>query len=511
MADNLTRGTRVAGLLTKYGPALGLATCFAAYIVLGYLLGSRLLQVICALAAGVAVWQARELAAAYGQLWRIMLAGARRRHQAIPLVAVTLLFCALTFWGLLNNLVNPLYGVSKYDYLPVVAGAVALVVFLPAIWGAAAAAAKFLSSRNLLRIGLLILFFAAFFALQVRIGYAVRIPPGWDAQAVLDSAAGLATGSIASLDPWYFANFSNNVTLTLALAEYFKVAMLFGATDLMFAGVVLNCIVLTLGALLTYVVARRMSNEAVALFSLLPSTVFLLLSPWIMVAYSDTLGLLFPILLFYLYLVQASAESWVIKCLAQVGMGLTAAVGYNIKPTVIIVLLAIAAVAVVRLLARGPAKRRFLAALAGTAIVVGGYAAGSSALTVALNTSEAVTFDLQNNPLTFPAAHYLNMGAQTRDGSFNPLYGAWNGPDLVATASMPAEERIDRNIASYFDRVQAMGIPGYLSFLSSKLIWFLGDGSFFLWGEGSAASHPFVAEDPLSQEIGRASCRERVF
>ena len=501
MADGPIRSGRPVGFLAGFGAALGAVACIAVFIILGFWMENRLLQGIAALAAGVALWQAPALAAFYRRLWQSMLGGARRRHQGIPMVAATVLFCGLVLWGLLNNLINPQYGVSLYSHAPVVAAAAAVLVLLPAIYGAAAGAAKFLGPRKLLRIGFLVIFFAAFFALQLRIGFAVRIPPGWDAQAVLDSAAGLATGSIDSLDPRYFASFSNNLALTLALARYFQAAILFGATDLLFAGVFLNCVVLTLGAVLTYVVARRVGNEAAALFTLLPSTVLVLLSPWIMVPYSDALGLLFPILLFYLYLVQAGAQSRAVKLLVQAAMGVTAAIGYNVKPTIIIVLLAIGAVAVLGSLADRPTKRRLLAAFTAVAIVTGSYAAGSAALTTAMDASDAVTFDLKNNDQTFPAAHYLNMGAEERDSNFNPFYGAWSAADVKATAAMPPEERTERNIASYLGRVQAMGVSGYLSFLSAKFIWFLGDGSFFLWGEGTAASRPFIAEDALSQEI----------
>ncbi|MBF4994385.1 glycosyltransferase family 39 protein [Arthrobacter gandavensis] len=492
---------RPPGTAYKYSPVLGTAAALAAYVAAGIWTENRIFQVAIGLAAGLAVWQARAFAVFYLGLWRKTRRAAASRRQNVPLVALTLVFCALTLWGLVTNLVHPLYGMSKYAFWPVVAGVCAASLLLPAAWSAAERAADYLSSRHLLRAALLALFFAGFFVLQVRIGFAVRVQPGWDAQAILDSAAGLATGSIANLEPGYFTSFSNNLTLTLGLTEYFRLALLLGTTDLLFAAVVLNCIVLTLGAVLTYIVARRVGGEAAALFTLLPSTVFVLLSPWIMVAYSDALGLIFPILLFYLYLVQAGAGRWWLKGGVQASLGIIAVIGYNIKPTIIIVLFAIAAVALLGSAAKRRTRRELVSALAGTAVVVASYTAGSYVLPALINSSDKVTFDVRENEQTFPAAHYLNMGAQAQNGKFNPLYGAWYGPDVGATASMPVEERTTRNLESYLARVDAMGASGYISFLSNKFTWFMGDGSFFVWGEGSAASHPFIAEDATSQKM----------
>lgn len=460
------------------------------------------LQVTPALVAGLAVWQGNRLAAFYRRAWLSAARGAQKRGSTPVLVAVSMTFCGLVLWGLVNNLVDPQYGASKFDYVPVLAAAAVTGLLLPAIYGAVDTVAGLLSRSRALRTVLLCTFFIAFFAVQVRIGYALRIPPGWDAQMVLDSAADLARDPAATLNEFYFSTFSNNLALTLGLAGYFKAAMLFGATDLIFAAVVLNCAALTVGALLTYLVALRVGNQSIALFTLIPSTIFLLLSPWIAVAYSDTLGLLFPIFLLYLYLLQAGLDHPLKRAPIQLAMGITAVVGYNIKPTIIFVLIAVALVAGTALLSSKTSRRKLTAAVTGTLIVAGSYTAGSYALTSAMNASAAVPFDLRTNDQLFPAAHYLKMGAQRNDaGPYNPWYGAWSGPDVNETLSFTPEERTERNFQIYLDRVEEMGPQGYTAFLSAKLIWILGDGSFFMWGEGVVAGKPFLADDPLSREI----------
>lgn len=484
-----------------YRLVAALATGIGLFLYLGQQVENRLTQTIISVAAAFAVWEVRRLWSFYRELWRtVVVRGARQRGQEVPLVAVSLLFCVLVLWGLASNLLDPAYGVSRYAYVPVVAGVVAGAVLLPAIFAAMSSAAEFLIPRKALRICVLTAVFVGFFAVQVRIGYAVRIPPGWDAQGVLDMARGLATGSVENLDTPYFRGFPNNITLTLILARYFDVVLLLGGTDLILAAVVLNCLVLTLGAVLTYLAARRIGNQAVALFTLLPSFVFLGLSPWIMVAYSDTLGLFFPILLFYLHLLQTHLSVprriplWIL-------MGVTAVVGYNIKPTTVFVLLAVAAVWVLAVATRRPTSQMLLVSVAGAVVVAGSYAGASYALTSVKNADDAVTFDLRTNDQAFPLTHYLKMGAQVKDGTYNPWWGSYNDPDVRETWSIPPEERFDRNLDAYRDRVAEMGTSGYVSFLSGKLVWILGDGSFFLWGEGTAAGEPFMAEDPLSRGI----------
>ncbi|CEA08040.1 hypothetical protein BN1051_01376 [Arthrobacter saudimassiliensis] len=507
MTDRIN-GARTAAALRPTGlnpklrrPVLLLAAAAAAaavFLLLGRLGQDRPAQLLCSLAAALAVAQWADLVRCLRGMRARAAAGAARRGQGPALVAVSMVCSVLVLWGLAANLVEPLYGVFRYAYGPVLAGAAVLLFLLPALRGAAGRLAAFLAMGRFRRALFLAGTLALFLTVQVRIASAVRIPPGWDAGFILDSAQRLATGSVDVLTEPYFPSFPNNILTTLLLAGWFKLVMLCGVSDLLLAGVVLNCLALSLGALLTYLVASRAANETVAVMTLPFSFAFLVLSPWIMVPYSDTLGLVFPILLVYLWLLQRQLRSPVGAVCVWAAIGLTSFVGYSIKPTVIFV--PVAAVGAVLLMRKRP-PRTWLRALAAAAVAGGAFLGSSYAYTTAVDSSDLFAFDLADNKDAFPPTHYLKLGAQTQEGPYNTWYGAYNDADLHETSATAPEDRFEQGLDAYADRVQAMGLPGYVTFLSEKLTWIVGDGSFFLWGEGLAKDWPFVAEDDFSRYI----------
>ena len=104
----------------------------------------------------------------------------------------------------------------------------------------------------------------------------------------------------------------------------------------------------------------------------------------------------------------------------------------------------------------------------------------------------------------FPVSHFLMMGASEKPGPFNNFYGAYRDEDALATLAVPPGEQRERHgFEEYRRRVSAMGPVGYARFLNAKATWTLGDGSFFMYGEGSMAAvpTPFVHSSALDQQI----------
>ncbi|MBP3043167.1 hypothetical protein KKR91_09150 [Arthrobacter jiangjiafuii] len=418
-----------------------------------------------------------------------------------PATAAGLVLCGVALWCLLGNLVDPHYGNSRYSTWWALAATAAVLALMAGLYLGLRKAAQFLVRHRVLAGLGAAAVWVLLFALQVRLAYAVRLPADWDAYAVYSSAAGLAQGTQTEIDPGYFSLNTNNILITLLLSAYFRLAVFLGVADLEMAAAVLNAVVLFTGIALTYAAARILGGRTLAAFTLLPSTVFVLLSPWLGVVYSDTVGLVFPVLILFLLLAAGRARSLAVRIPLWVLAGGAGAVGYGIKPTVLICLVAAALTA-----ACSPALRRrrpgAMAVVLGFAVVAGSFFAGHRLITVFEQQTPVISFNVEDNPAAMPPTHFLKVGAQSFAGPHGLYYGCYNEADYLGTVTVAdPEEKFRQGLDAYQERVAAMGPGGYLSFLNHKLLWVTGDGSFFSWGEGRLTGNNFVSADPGDRVI----------
>lgn len=420
----------------------------------------------------------------------------RTWHVMLPSVA-GLTFCALVLWALIVNLADPHYGVSRYSRSwSLIAAAAVLALMFGLHWGLGKAAPFAARHRRWTYVGFGAVW-AALLVVQLHVAFAVRLPADWDAYAVYESASGLALGTLESVTPYFEIN-PNNLLLTLLLALYYKVILFLGFTDLAKASALLNALLLFAGTVLTYNAARMLGGRRIAAVTLLPSTVLLVLSPWAGVLYSDTAGVVFTVLILCLLLAARRSAKLAIRVPLWILTGAVAAVGYGVKPTVLICLVAAGITALFLL-----ASRRNTAALLLAITIVGGtFVVSNQLITAAMQRSTAVAFDLKSTPNAMNPGHFLKVGAQSSQGPHGPFYGAYNEADYLGTLAVQGtDEKLRHGIDAYVERVSEMGPGGYLSFLSNKLAWITGDGSFFSWGEGRMNGDTFLSKEPADRPI----------
>ncbi|MDP9885467.1 hypothetical protein J2W21_002990 [Sinomonas atrocyanea] len=415
--------------------------------------------------------------------------GERRPRGAVVVAAV---LSTLVLLVLVDVVADPPPTLVPYSTALVVAAAAGLVALAPLLHRAAAWSAGVL--ERVPRPGRWALAAAALLVLTLVpavIGLAVRVPPGWDAGAVLDTATAFAQGTHYDFAEQYFAWYPNNLFLAFALGCYFKVVGAFGVTDTLAAAIWLHAVFMAVSSLLAVRLARRVAGPAAGVGTLLVTVPFVALGPWSGVPYSDTLSMPFPVAILLLADIARTAPRW--RSLGLwAAVGVLTAVGMQIKPTVVF---AFAAVGLTAMLAsRGAREWGRTAVAAAVALSFAGAAfLGSSA---AVKAAHVVQFNLDTNTQAVPFTHFLKMGATGR--------GGFNADDIRDTLSTPPADRFANGLNGYLGRVEAMGPTGYPGFLLDKLGWSLGDGSFYAWAEGvTRENHSFPAHDPLSEQIRR--------
>ena len=329
---------------------------------------------------------------------------------------------------------------------------------------------------------ILAVFSAAMFTLELLFALALRHGTWHDVGALHQGAAEWAeTGTFAGFYE-YYGYFPNNLGGMAFLYVFFKAASLAGFTDYYAAASLAACVMLTSMMAVVSLICRRLAGAVSAVLLL---AVFALSAQfWVLggAVYTDTLSMLFPVLIFYLYLLSRERKGRKKACLYLL-MGLATGVGSLNKVTVLIMVIAVLADAGLRL------ERKELLKLA--ACTLGAAAAMNLALnaymySAHLSREEAVR---HNTPLL----HWVMMGLRG-DGRYNP-------EDYVFTRSLAPEQRNAALLEEIGRRVAGRGVTGMLDLFSQKSAIDFGDGTYgaddFLkiYPERDTVLHDFVLKD----------------
>lgn len=340
----------------------------------------------------------------------------------------------------------------------------ALAIMALARWASARLAARGVPRAGgfLARRGFSLFVLASFLVLvaaQTAVVSGALFRAGWD--------SGFLTGGEGESARIYFSQYPNNLFLYGA----FKIIARLGAAIGIERGYVAQALVGALSvalsvAMVTVAARRTLGTRAAVVFNVVAS-LYLGLSPWIIVPYSDTYGMFCP------------AASLLVLSLAghdRLRAALLAAlavVGYSIKPTSIFPLAAAILVFLLRLLHREDRARLLrrglsLALPAALAAVVA--FAGCSWLS-----HRYVDVD---ESLSLPFTHFLLMGANTETG------GVYSAADIEFSNSLPADRRAMGDLVAWADRVAETGPGGVARLALSKQLTNFADGTFAWEVEG---------------------------
>ena len=306
--------------------------------------------------------------------------------------------------------------------------------------------------------------FAAVLAVQLVVARCAWYKMGWDIANVYTTAEELARGQ-ALTDPGYFRMCPNNAPLTILQAVPMWVAVRLGLAVPFVVLPYLDAVLLNLTAYFTVRCAQRITPSRWARgFAAAVSILWIALSPFVLYPYTDTWAVLFPVLALYAWLVvRRPALKWGLVSLACFA-------GAAIKPTVLIVLIALGLLALCRFLARrdfsAAAWKRALAVLA--ALVLGAVPgqAFQRASTAYLAGSAVPQEQLSET-------HYLMLGMN------GDTYGGHSPDDVAFSQSFESlADRQRANLQRAWVRVCEKGLWGNVRFFSIKLYKAYADGSF---------------------------------
>lgn len=282
---------------------------------------------------------------------------------------------------------------------------------------------------------------------------------------------------------WYFSAYPNQRFLYCMFEVISNIGLHFGVEDRYLALVIGGSVNIVIALFCMGVSAKWAFGYRVGYLAIVFGAFFIGSSPWFYVPYSDSYGILWPILLVFLYqLFEKYRIHYFIKwfCLTFV-----TCIGYSIKPTV---LFAFAAIVLVELAAvvrvrrgkqcyrdrKGAIKRTCLHSLKLCMAVVLSVVVSSSAVSFSEKGLRPV-----DNSCSFSMTHFLMMGANYDAG------GVWNEGDVEFSKSFDnSRDRNSENISEWTSRIEQMGICGLSNLALCKTLTNFSDGTFTWAGEG---------------------------
>lgn len=192
------------------------------------------------------------------------------------------------------------------------------------------------------------------------------------------------------------------------------------------------------------------------------------LSPWIMVPYTDIFSIIIPIASLYIYLSLRNRD---LPCFVRAFcICILPVMGYLLKPTNVLVLLAIAVVELLYMQGSGETPKQLMIICLALLLAVGvqrGAAAGiRNVFGVAPDASKEKTF-----------THYLMMGWNKR---FCGEYNIWD--DDYTNSFLTRQEKQRANLKKTEERIKSYGFSGTAELLAKKTLRNFNNPSFG-WGK----------------------------
>ena len=317
---------------------------------------------------------------------------------------------------------------------------------------------------------------------------------GWDAGIIRNTVLLEYNCNYGEINNEYFSWFPNNMLIVWIFTNIARIADKVGFSNWEYALVVFQCMIDVVTIWLVYKVAFGFSgSHRISFLAFFTAYLFVGISPWFIVAYSDATGFLIPILIIRLNQLSIAAEEGVKKTVWTVLMGIVSVAGYYLKPQTFIAFLAVILVEVLCLKSNFDKTRvriffeKTVCCAAGILIFLCFY---QGLIIPSLHLQ-------RNHETTIGWQHYFMMGLNSESD------GVYSSEDYQYTRSFSTnEERNKADLEEARNRITALGPIGLIKHMSRKQLVNYGDGTFAWNVEGhSFSGDPEWAQNRISNVV----------
>lgn len=310
-----------------------------------------------------------------------------------------------------------------------------------------------------------------------------QVVPTTDSYMICDAAMLLAKGKAdvigQGIDSVYFTVYTNNNFLVILLSLFFRLLLFFNITDIILPLNILNAFFINICILLSFLFVKEVGgvrNACKLLFVFAVSPVFYTSIPW---SYSIVYSMPFQIGILYLALrIHRTLKAKNAVLLTGL-LGIIFVIGYNIRPTTVIPMIAVLIFAVIDKIANRKKIKEFF--LIFTVFLLSVFIA-FTACRVTVNKY----YDSKNSDQAYPITHWLMTGLHG-DGTVSK-------EDNEFTQSFETTEEMRKaNIEEIKKTLSEYGISGLVNHSGRKIRISWVDGSYNV----SARLHSNSVYSPL--------------
>lgn len=314
------------------------------------------------------------------------------------------------------------------------------------------------------------------FLVLIYISLSIYFIPGWDAGSVLADAKSLIFNVVPEGE--YYSIYPNQ--RMIFLAEYYicRVNYYFGVLDsrdgLMLI-VLVQCLLFAITGRIIYAVIRDLLNNA--FFAWVGWGLFCLMfaiSGWVVVPYTDALGIVLPILIIRLYQVMDDKKV-AVRLAGWAVIAVLSYVGFKLKPMILVATMAIVIAELLHWFRehdKSVVKSKLISMVSVALIFVIVFAVSSRLFAAAFAKTGIAVDDSRN----LGAMHMVMMGLNDgRDGAY-----IWDDVKMSKSIADP-QERKAAQIEVIKQRLDNYGFSGFMWHLAKKAMQNFNDGS-FAWG-----------------------------
>lgn len=301
--------------------------------------------------------------------------------------------------------------------------------------------------------------------IQVFITYNIIFRTSWDVAAVWYGSHWVASEDAAGIQEMseYYSIYPNNLLLVYIFSRILKLNTALG-NHISNGGLLLalvQCVVINVSGMLVFKCAKRFvglraSWSVYSIYVLLIGT-----SGWMVLPYSDGMGVIFPVLFLYLYLRCKECRKRVYKYCYVLALFVIIVIAYHIKPYTVIVLIAEIMIESIELMIRAFHRQNihWKACLFTVVVAVIGFLC-SSFLVSQVTHSMGFTID-EEREMGIP--HYLMLGANVNS------WGGYSDEDLEFGKELNNKElRNEAELEEFKARLKKMGVIGYAELFVHK-------------------------------------------
>ena len=349
------------------------------------------------------------------------------------------------------------------------AAGLAVCIFRFLRWGKVSFSEK---NNGLANLVLLILFTGLYFV-NVKVTREIAFELPWDIMVVKEYARMAGTKVALGYDS-YLSIYSNNIPVTYLLGKLYEMAESIPGYPYIsdFIWLQVNCILVSVGGYFSCLTVKKLTERvlpvAVTFFLYL---VLVGISPWKTAPYTDTYGMIFPVMCVYFYVSYQKEERRVLRYLYIALAILTAVIGGTVKPSVYILLIAVMILEILGLATDFKRRRKIVFM---EAVLIAGLLSGAKAFQSDMIREMGLIF---NPEIEASWHHYLNMGLNEEKT------GGYSGEDAAIFGEFQTSKsaRNEAALERAGQRLKERGVAGTIYFWLRKLVMTFNDGTFG-WG-----------------------------